>query len=426
MSRTIYPIVLFSGLVWATATLPVQGSPDADLPALTLGAAEDIARRSDPLVSRFQRLAEARRQGAVADGQLPDPKLKFALANFPTDTFNRTEEPMTQIKVGVIQSFPRGNTLAYREQRTLALGDAEQARSEDQALKTLRSTREAWLEVYFQVQAGRIVEASREFFVQLVGITEAQYGAGRSNQQDVLQAGLELSRLDDRQTRIQTAEDTARAELAKWVGEPALQPLPEDLPELPGVRAIGDLEAGIPGHPSIAVENARVAANRMSERVAREQYKPGWSVDVTYGQRGGNNPDGDDRPDFLSAMVVMDMPLFTGQRQDRRLAASEQERLAATHARDDRLRELRRMLHSEYARWRRLGERVALYDKRLIPEAGANVEAALLAYQSRVTEFITLMRARITDLDTRLQALRLRVDRAKAQARLLYVAGEKS
>ncbi len=426
MSRIIYPIALFFGLAWTAVTPPAGANPESDLPELTLGAAEDIARRSDPLVNRFQRLAEARRQGAVADGQLPDPKLKLALANFPTDTFNRTEEPMTQIKVGVIQSFPRGNTLAFKEKRTLALGDAEQARGEDQALQTLRSTREAWLEVYFQAQALRIVRSSREFFVQLVGITEAQYGAGRSNQQDVLQAGLELSRLDDRQTRIQTAEDTARAELAKWIGESALQPLPDRLPALPRLNPLGDLEASIPEHPSIAVENARVVANRMTERVAREQYKPGWSLDVTYGQRGGNNPDGDDRPDFLSAMVVMDMPLFTGQRQDRRLAASEQERLAATHARDDRLRELRRMLHSEHARWRRLGERVALYEKRLIPEAEANVEAALLAYQSRVTEFITLMRARITDLDTRLQALRLRVDRTKAQARLLYVAGEKT
>lgn len=426
MSRPSYPFLLFSALAWATVILPAQAGPESDLPVLSLGAAEEIAGRSDPLVNRFQRLAEARRNGAVADGQLPDPKLKLGLANFPSDDFSRTKEPMTQIKVGVVQAFPRGNTLAYREQRTLALGDAEQARSEDQALKTLRSTREAWLEVYYQTRALRIIESSREFFVQLVGITEAQYGAGRSNQQDVLQAGLELSRLDDRQTRIQTAEDTARAELAKWIGEPALQPLTDELPKLPGLPSMGDLEAGIPGHPAIAVENARVAANRLAERVAREQYKPGWSLDLTYGQRGGNNADGRNRPDFVSAMVMMDMPLFTGKRQDRRLAASEQELLAATYARDDRLRELRRMLQSEHARWRRLGERVAHYRKRLIPEAQANVEAALLAYQSRVTEFITLMRARITDLDTRLQALRVRVDRAKAQARLLYVAGVES
>jgi outer membrane protein TolC len=81
------------------------------------------------------------------------------------------------------------------------------------------------------------------------------------------------------------------------------------------------------------------------------------------------------------------------------------------------------MLDTEYANWQRLGERAALYKSRLLREADANAEAALNAYQSGVTEFTTLMRARITDLDVHLDALRIRVDRAKARARLLYLAG---
>jgi outer membrane protein TolC len=59
----------------------------------------------------------------------------------------------------------------------------------------------------------------------------------------------------------------------------------------------------------------------------------------------------------------------------------------------------------------------------MLREAGANAQASLKAYQSGVTEFTTLMRARITDLDVRLDELRIRVDRAKAHARLLYLAG---
>jgi outer membrane protein TolC len=59
-----------------------------------------------------------------------------------------------------------------------------------------------------------------------------------------------------------------------------------------------------------------------------------------------------------------------------------------------------------------------------VRDAAANVQASLKAYQSGVTEFTTLMRARITDLDVRLQDLRIRVDRAKSQANLLYIAGE--
>ena len=87
---------------------------------------------------------------------------------------------------------------------------------------------------------------------------------------------------------------------------------------------------------------------------------------------------------------------------------------------------LRRTLAREYANWQRLGEREALFRTQLIQEASANAEASLSAYQSGTTEFTTLMRARITELDIRLRAHRVRVDRAKAQARLLYlVAGDK-
>ncbi len=422
-SSTSIVLIFFSLTSTATFSAVDEVSPD-DVQALTLNAAEQLARQSDPLISRFQRLAAARRQGSVADGQLPDPKLKLGLANFPTDDFNRTKEPMTQLQVGLVQAFPRGNTLTFKRRQGESFGDAEQARSEDQLLKVLRATREAWLDVYFQRQALEIIESSHNYFSQLLDITQAQYGAGRANQQDVLRAQLELSRLEDRKTEIRTTEETARAELAKWVGDAALRPLSAEMPQQPQPLALLELEARIVDHPSVHVENARVRASRLAVKIAREQYKPGFALDVTYGERGGSNADGRDRPDFLSAMILMDMPLFTGKRQDRRVAASEQEIQAALAARDDRLRELKRSLQRAYARWRRIGERIALYEERLIHESAANVGAALLAYQSGVTEFTALMRARITDLDTRLQALRLRIDRAKEQARLRYISGE--
>ena len=82
------------------------------------------------------------------------------------------------------------------------------------------------------------------------------------------------------------------------------------------------------------------------------------------------------------------------------------------------------MLETDYANWTRLGERAALYDSQLLQQAAANARASLKAYRSGVTEFNTLMRARIADLDVRLEALRIRVDRARARANLLYLAGD--
>jgi outer membrane protein TolC len=55
-----------------------------------------------------------------------------------------------------------------------------------------------------------------------------------------------------------------------------------------------------------------------------------------------------------------------------------------------------------------------------------NLEASLKAYQADVTGFTTLMRAQLSDLQTQLELLRLRIERAQAQARLLYLAGDES
>jgi len=197
--------------------------------------------------------------------------------------------------------------------------------------------------------------------------------------------------------------------------------------------------------------------------MAREAYKPRWMVDLTYGVRQGRNPasglsdeqrtvnlarkllaqqgvslpnyglidsrlapTGTDRADFLSVMVLVDLPLFTGNRQDRRLAASRHETQAAMRARDNELLELRRTLDETYAGWERAGERLERYRTALIPQARESAEAALSAYQSDRGDFNALMRARIAELETRLEALRLIVDRAKAQAGLLFLAGDAS
>ena len=198
MSNSRSAVFILICLTSTTALCVGGGVTPDDLQVLTLSAAEQIARESDPLVNRFQRLAEARREGSVADGQLPDPKLKLGLANFPTDDFSRTKEPMTQLQVGLVQAFPRGNTLAFKRRQGEFFGDADQARSDDQFLKALRDTREAWLDLYFQLQALQIIDSSRKYFSNLLDITQAQYGAGRASQQDVLSAQLELSRLEDR------------------------------------------------------------------------------------------------------------------------------------------------------------------------------------------------------------------------------------
>jgi outer membrane protein TolC len=377
------------------------------------------------LIGRFHAQSEALREQAVAEAQLPDPQLRFGIEGLPVDSFSRSEEDMTQLQVGVAQAFPRGRTRALKAEQARALATAEQARAADQARNVLRSVRLSFLESYYQAHAQEVIRQSRGLFEQVVNITRAAYATGREVQQDVWRAQLELAQLDDRLTRAQTEEGVARAELSRWIGSrDARRPLAQTLPKLSPVPAREAIEARLLEHPLMEAEAAQVESSRKDVDIARQAYKPAWMLELSYGQRVGANPEGDSRSDLLSAMVSVDLPLFRAKRQDRRLAASQKQAQAAEYARAERLRELRTMFNTEYSNWERLGERLKLYRERLIPQSDQNARAALRAYQSGVTEFTPVISAYLGELENRLEALRVEVDRAKAHANLSYLAGE--
>jgi outer membrane protein TolC len=408
-----------------TLLLALLLAPAASVHAdLDINEAVRLALTDDPVVAASHARSQALQDNAIADGQLPDPQLKTGIYNLPTDNFHINEEPSTQLRLGVQQAFPRGKTLHYRQRQGEWKAKAATANAELGTRQVILDVRKHFLELYYQTRAEQIVAETRTLFSQLVDITRAHYATGRVSQQDVLNASLELARLDDRSTRILNAADTNRAMLMKWIGEPASLPVNSSFPALPPPATKAAIQAVLPEHPAIRVETARLEAENQSVRIAREQYKPGWSAGLEYRKRFGDDPDGDDRSDMMAAMLTVDIPLFTKNRQDKRLSASIQQASSVQLTRDGRLRELKQQLDTDYANWQRLGERAALYKSQLLQASTANAQASLNAYQSGVTEFTTLMRARITDLDVRLADLRIRVDRAKSQASLLYLDGE--
>ena len=392
--------------------------------ALTLAEAESMALNNDPLMESHKAVARAWNNDAVADNQLPDPKLRFGMYNLPLDSLSISQEPTTQLRLGVQQSFPKGDSLALKQVQSEWHAKAELARANDRQGTLKKTIREDFFNLYYQVEAVRIIHRSRKLFAQLVDITEAHYASGRVNQQDVLRADLELSRLDDRAIKIQTEEEILRSKLSQWLGDSAWLPVDLNFPELPEVSGKDDLNKLITKHPSIVIETAKLEASKQGIAIANQQYKPSWGLGLEYRKRFGENPDTSDRTDMMAAMVTLDIPLFTENRQDKRVAASEEKMMAVRLVRDDKLRQLKHVYDSSLLKLKGLDERRRKYKDNLIKSAEGNSIAAMKAYQSGVTEFTNLMRAHITELDIRLSDLRVRVDRALAMTQLLYVTGE--
>jgi len=390
---------------------------------LTIEQAVQTALQRDALINVYQSRSSAFKEQAVAEDTLPDPKMKLGVMNVPTDSYALNQEPMTQVQLGIQQMFPRGNSLEIKSQRIASMATLEDARTENQRRKVTQDVRETWLELFYWLNAERVVRENRDLFRKLVLVTKQQYAAGRQKQQDVIRSELELGMLDDRETKITTMLEITRAKLEKYIGSD-LSDVELDT-VLPLFNVKEQNTRWLEKHPVMNMQQAMVVANEKNIELAKQSYKPSWMLDVTYGKRQ-DAINGTERADFVSAMVVFDLPLFTADRQDKKVAANKFRLNGALNSRDERKRELIKMWQAAQAKELRLSQRIKQYQTLLVPKSRENTEAALFAYQSGRSDFTALMRAQITELETQLKELRLKVDAAKTRALLIYLVGENS
>lgn len=389
---------------------------------LALGEAERIAVEQAPAIEGFRSRAEGARQAAYAAGALPDPELTLGAMALPVDDPGLDTDPMSRLEVGLRQRFPAGRGAA--RERVEAQAETAAAQAEEAARAVRRQTRKAYLELLHRQRAIALLRESRSRFEALVEAAEREVAADRASRQDRLQAILELERLEDRIDRERIALDDARARLARWIGEAAARrPLAQRTPELAPPPKPAAAAERLAAHPRLAAEEARVGIGQARLREARAGYRPDWGIEVSYGHRRAERMDGSAAPDLFSVMVSMQLPLFPGNRQDRDVAAGQRRVAAAQAERREARLELRRDLEATYARWERLGQRQERYEKRLIPLATDNAEAALAAYRADTVAFTALQQARVAALEMRLSALRVEIQRLKAQAELLYLTG---
>ena len=409
-------VVFFVALpLWAAPVAAQQRVP------LTIAEAGDLAIAGEPGSAALLAKANAFEEQAVAAAQLPDPVMRIGLANFPINGGGFSTEGMTQAQLGFRQAFPRArSSMADQfEDQADALAFNADARTRD----VLAAVRYAWLETYYAQRAEALLTEKRPFFADLVTITESLYSVGSKSQHDVLRAELELSRLDDRLLDIRRVREESRAMLSRWLGQDAYRPLAMKLPTWSTLPSLADLHAGLESHPALAAADAGISARQAAVRAAEERKKPGWALDVGYGYREGFLPSGEPRSDFVSVSVTVDLPMFGNNRQDRRLAAALSERRAAIDSHTEIRARLASELDTEYARWQDLSRRLELYETRILGQSQSQAQAALRAYQSDAGDFADLMRAYIDELNSRLDHLRLQVDRAQRYAVLANLGG---
>lgn len=403
-------------------------------PELTLESAISQAVALDPWLNGSRYREDALNNESISASTLPDPKISLMAANFPTDTFDINQEAMTQLTVGVSQMFPRGDSLALSSRQKQELAAQEPLLRQDRQAKVTASVAKLWLDAFKAQESIRLIEGDRSLFEHLVDATRASYSSalGRARQQDIIRAQLELTRLDDRLTVLHQQLESAQQRLSEWIGAqahiPVRQVSPDQEPSALGFHEMSLLNTSggdrqrynwINQHPVLQAFDQRINSMQTGVELARQKYKPEWGLSAQYGYRD-DDPLGRDRADLFSVGVTFDLPLFTGNRQDKEVSAANSR---AEALKTDKLlmaRQLMAGLDTTIVQLQRLNERRALYGQQLLPQMSEQAEAALAAYNNDDGDFAEAVRARIAELNAKIDFLNIRIDRLKTIAELNY------
>ena len=411
---------LGAAVLFATCLLfaPARAQTSAGRPELSLDQALKLAVDRSQLVAASIARTEASREMQVSAGQLPDPVLTAGISNVPIngpDQFSIARDFMTQRTIGVAQEFTRGEKRRARAARYERETEVGQAQRELTAAQVRRDAAIAWFERSYEESArSLLLDQAREAELQIEA-ADAAYRAGRGSQTDVFAARTQLEQIRDRVSQTDQQIAAATAQLSRWVGVEAQRPLGERPPTDVVSLQESVLGGQVDRHPQLAVLAGQEAMAQADADVARANRWPDLTWQLMYGQRGASYSN------MISLNVSVPVPWNRSRLQDRALSARLAQREEAQEEREDARRELAAEAQATWEQWKIDRSRLKRYDESLIPLAEQRTAAALAAYRGAATPLTTVLDARRSEIETKVERLNVERDSARRWVQLGYL-----
>lgn len=386
---------------WLLASA-VSLAPAAHAQDLSFSDALQRAATDGPTIVARSAALEAATRGIGPAGALPDPELVLAIENVPVtgaDRYRLDRDEMTMERVGIMQEMPSFAELNAR--RAMARAEAERAGAglELGRLEARIGAAQAWIGLYYAERRVALLERLAREAHASAEAARARLGAGAGSVDEAIAAEVEAARFDDRGAEAAAEVAAMRAEMRRWIGEAANEPLNADAP----VFNIDPeaLRHHLRRHPALAAYEAESDVAQAGLRMARAERWPDWSWEVSYGRRDPA------LEDMASVEVRIGLPLFQAWRQGPLIDARRADVARVGAERDATLREHEAMLEAGLAQHAALAASVARARNVRVPLSRQRAEAAAGSFAAGTASTSALISARRDALEAELDLIAL-------------------
>jgi cobalt-zinc-cadmium efflux system outer membrane protein len=377
-------------LMNAAAPARAQEAPSPSQPVMLADLLAE-AERNNPQMQAAWYGWQSAQQVPTQVSTLPDPQfvLQHVSVGSPRPFAGYTNSDFAYVGLGVSQDLPYPGKLRLRGE--IARKDAEvtQQRYESVRRAILAAVKMAYFRLAYLAKRQTILEGDDQLVRQVEQAAEARYRNGMGNQQEVLQAQLERTKLLREVTTNQLESGKVQAEIKQLLNRPQSTPdietteLSETLPVYTYDQLLAAAQAN---NPEIAGAQKMIEKQGLQVDLAKKDFYPDFNLQYMW-----QRTDPTQFRAYYSVTLGVRIPVYRGRRQRPELTQAEADQNRAKSEYEMQTQQIAFQLRQQFLGAEKSAELLKIYREGLVPQARAELQAGMAAYQSSRQDFQALL-----------------------------------
>ena len=349
------------------------------------------AERSNPQIQAARHGWDSMKQVPTQVSTLPDPQfvLQHVSVGSPRPFAGFTNSDFAYVGLGISQDLPYPGKLRLRGEIAKKDADVTQQRYESVRRTVLVAVKSAYFQIGYLAKQETILEGDGQLLQQVEQAAEARYRNGMGTQQEVLQAQLERTKLLREITMNQLEVGKLQAELKRILNRQQSSPDIEtsELSDTILVYTYDQLLAAAKmNNPEIAGAQKMVEKQGLQVDLAKKDFYPDFNLQYMW-----QRTDPTQFRAYYSVTLGVRIPIYRGRRQQPELAQAEADQNQAKSEYETQTQQTAFQLRQQYMSEEKSEELLKIYREGLMPQARAELQAGMAAYQSNRQDFQALL-----------------------------------
>ena len=369
----------------------VQAPPEPKPAATPLADLLQEAEQNNPQLQAARQEWKAAQQVPTQVSTLPDPEfmVQHLSVGSPRPFAGYSNSEMAYVGLGISQDIPYPGKLRLRGE--VARRDAEAVQQQYESLRRsiLSGVKTEYFQLAYLSKTLDILESDGALLDQVERAADARYRSGMGSQQDLLQAQLERTKLLREITMHHLEVAKSQARLKQLVGRSQASPdvEPAGLPETPFPYTYDEILAAAKAqNPAIAAAERMVERQKLQVDLAHKDFYPDFNVQYMW-----ERPDPTQYRARYAVSFGIRIPIYLGRKQRPELAQAEAELSRSRSQHEAESQQVALELRTAFDTAQKNAELLKIYREGLQPQARAEFQAGVAAYQNNRRDFQALL-----------------------------------